>query len=378
MQSRIGSLDIARVLAVLLVVWAHLVSTGGWAPEIPLVIAPGAQLPIFNGAAFSASRLELFFIHSMDMQAGVGGVFLFFLITGFLMPMMMERYTRLEFLINRLCRIYIPLAGAVVAIACFVALTQHIRFSIPSYIGSFTLAYPFMRVPPVEGPLWTLVVEVIFYSICFAVGRFSFRKLLLIQGVAFALVLLSANLPQGNDWGDVLFLLSYHAKFILIILIGSACYLSEHRTDVSTRGLSIVVAILLAFVAQGIHGAAHGDPERYKNYGAFVWMVGGFFTLRYVADLPVVQRAAQSLRFPSELVYSLYLLHLPFGLGAMYALRNLFPNPAMLVLVGFAISCSASLILHFLLEQPAIALGRKLVSRLRKPRAMVNADVLAG
>jgi peptidoglycan/LPS O-acetylase OafA/YrhL len=107
-------------------------------------------LPIFDGPGFWGTRIEMFIGGFMNSQAGVLGVSLFFIVTGYLMPMMLERYSRLEFLANRFFRIVPALAAALAVVGLFSYVAFGLTFTPNTYLGSLTLTYLFVGVVPVN------------------------------------------------------------------------------------------------------------------------------------------------------------------------------------------------------------------------------------
>ena len=101
MQHRINYLDVLILLAVVLVMFGHFISVGSVATDIPGVINPDFSLHLYDAAKWKLWWVEIIMIEQFSTQTAVLGVSLFFIITGYLIPMMMHRYTRREFLINR-------------------------------------------------------------------------------------------------------------------------------------------------------------------------------------------------------------------------------------------------------------------------------------
>ncbi|MBQ4132426.1 MAG: acyltransferase family protein, partial [Desulfovibrionaceae bacterium] len=121
-------LDLVRVLSILLVINAHFCSVGGFASKIPNAVGEGAPLPLLDGLNLWYCHLDWYLIRFFSTQSGILGVALFFMVTGYLMPVMMERYSRTDFLINRLFRIFPLLPASTLSIGLFLFFTQGITF----------------------------------------------------------------------------------------------------------------------------------------------------------------------------------------------------------------------------------------------------------
>src|SRR4051794_9881937 len=139
--ARMGWLDALRGFAALTVVWFHL---------SPLMLGNQRHLAIMR-----------------HIDLGKYGVLLFFLVSGYVIPMSLERHGSLRrFWIGRLCRIY-PAYLATIAIVV----------AIGAWRGAL-LAHASMLVDPlgVRGAVrvfWTLSYEMIFYLV--VAGLFAWR-----------------------------------------------------------------------------------------------------------------------------------------------------------------------------------------------------------
>ena len=136
MSHRLRFLDVVRILSMALVMFGHFVLVGSFAPKIPGIInADKVSLPLLNANDWNLWRFERGFLTSLDTQSAILGVVLFFIVTGYLMPMMAERYSRIGFLINRLFRIIPALIAGTVAVAVFVYFSQGISFTPMNFVG---------------------------------------------------------------------------------------------------------------------------------------------------------------------------------------------------------------------------------------------------
>ena len=130
MNNRFIYLDILRLLSLMLVMFGHYVLVAGGALDIPLVMNPNLTLlPIIDNSRWDLWKLEVFLVEYFSTQTAILGVSLFFIITGYLMPAMLERYNRLEFLINRL---FPTLIVATLLVSIVVAICQDIHFPVSS------------------------------------------------------------------------------------------------------------------------------------------------------------------------------------------------------------------------------------------------------
>lgn len=104
---------------------------------------------------------------SVSFSHGHYGVNLFFIISGFVIFMTLERTRRgMDFVVSRFSRLY-PAYWAAVALTFVVTST----FGLPGKevapgqaLGNLLMVHGFLRIPHVDGVYWTLEVELLFYA----------------------------------------------------------------------------------------------------------------------------------------------------------------------------------------------------------------------
>jgi peptidoglycan/LPS O-acetylase OafA/YrhL len=112
---------------------------------------------------------------------GVTGVDLFFLISGFVILLTLEKTkTWKEFVVNRFSRLY-PTYWACVTITTITILI-HLGFAnnllfktLPDYFANLTMFQLYFRRGDIDGSYWTMIIEMLFYIYMLLV--FVFKKL---------------------------------------------------------------------------------------------------------------------------------------------------------------------------------------------------------
>lgn len=103
------------------------------------------------------------------------------------------------------------------------------------------------------------------------------------------------------------------------------------------------------------------DVSTYHNFGtfflSFLIVVVALWLARFITNIPVW------LKLQSELVYPMYLLHVPLGLGMMLYLKNYITNPYVLILISVLFVISISYLVHKFIEVPSIACGRSFIKK---------------
>lgn len=133
------------------------------------------ELDAFRGIA---ALIVVFFHFTMGrsesllgFKLGVTGADFFFIISGFVIFMSLSKISSsLEFLINRFIRLYpvywicVTLTFSMQILANFF-LRQHNNINISVYLKNMTMLQYYFKVPDIDGPYWTLIIEMIFYVI---------------------------------------------------------------------------------------------------------------------------------------------------------------------------------------------------------------------
>jgi len=349
-KNRLLFLDVLRIIAVSLVVYTHLFSCAMDANVLKNIVS-GNDLPIFSmNFMYCFENFLQKFLHTNPASIGVA---LFFIITGYLMPMMMERYARVEFLINRILRIFPTMIVATIIIGVFLYFLQNITFSSSEYVSSWFLINYITHKTMITGVLWTLVVEVIFYFSCFLIGKFTLTKLLCFQ------IFILLTVLYGH----------WHVfplcKFTMCILVGSAIYLSQHFNSIKKYS---IILLSLVFYIVAFRLAAHF--EHYQNYhymiSTHVIVILLFLSIQYIFERFNVKDLSQEvIKNLSELVYSIYLTHCSIGLAMLDRLRDYSVPIILNYLLTVLLIAFCSFLLYKFVETPSINLAKKIITKLR-------------
>ena len=303
---------------------------------------------------------------------GAYAVFAFYMISGYLMTLIMNRkygYTRsgvVRFAINRILRIYPPYLFAVLVSLTLIALAgaaQVQQFKAPMHLPTSPTEILqnllLIGLHPTEGsrlipPAWALGVELIFYALiaaglgrnrpvalCWLLASIATTGWLLLSGADFPtryFTLLAASLPFS---------------------IGAALFHYRAAISALLRPLSISAAAILYLAALGlpvIHKVLIGDftpllhPEGIYFYGNLLF---GFVLIAKLVDarsLPLIKR--QHDEQLGNLCYPIYLIHWPVAFMVSWlVLPGAAPGLPLLLVSLPAIVMAAAAINHWI-EQP--------------------------
>jgi peptidoglycan/LPS O-acetylase OafA/YrhL len=198
------------------------------------------------------------------IDLGKYGVLLFFLVSGYVIPMSLERHGSLRrFWLGRICRIY---PAYLVAIGLFAALAAAGLLSWPASVRAETatgiLAHATMLTDPLgqRGAVrvfWTLSYEMIFYLIVSGLYAWNLHRHSARWAVALALTGLLAGpaLPDGLFGGDASARRATAAILLVIVVLSAAAYISGRFVPLA--GAAGIALVLLP--------ALDAHPTRYST-----------------------------------------------------------------------------------------------------------------
>jgi len=279
------------------------------------------------------------------------GVSLFFLISGFLIPISLDRLSAISFLRARAWRL-IPtyMTGFVFTLVALVIASWFYSRSFP-YSSTDVLAHvvpgirAITRTAFIDFVVWTLEIEIAFYILCAALAPWVRRgSLLVLIPPTFLLVLSSSyyglpayvfpTYPAALDFMFIGVVISFHHSGKLRIVWALAA------------GLFVAVTSLAAvYWTQGIIAT-----------GSYIWALAVFsaaYLLR--ARFPDIT----PLRWLAAISYPLYVVHGIMGYVTMRILLDFGVTPGAAILIAFAWAVLVSTTLHVLVELPTQRIGKK-------------------
>ena len=328
------------------------------------LVADATLSPVHTGA--SPFYLGLFTTPWLNF--GAFGVALFFLISGFVIPISLERMAPVGFLIARAFRIFPTYWGALAIEFTAVALSGaywHHPFAggAKLLLSNALLVSDIANQPTFDFVNWTLMVELKFYLLM-AILIVPVRR-----GSLIALALVAAAILFVSRFsheiflvlpalGNVLRIFEMNALYVLYMLIGVVFSYHARGLIGNTRLWGAVIALFAAFVICWPLTFFRGDyPLITLDYGYALILFGVLYALRGAV------KPSRVLDYFAAISYPLYLIHLLIGFALMQILtaRNVGP----LVATAIAIVCTVALatLLHYAIEMPSQRFGKALASR---------------
>lgn len=350
-------LDFLRIIAVALVMWAHLVNVTSWDKSSLKAIFGEVDLPVF-AEPLSFATWENVLAHR-GSSAGAVGVTLFFITSGYLMAGMSDRYSRRNFLLNRAFRIF-PTLWLFVILVSLMQSQLGLGIGKSQILVNIFLLTGLIPKAALIGITWTLILELYFYVLTAIIGKWTTSKVLLVGTILFFIHEISSSpgvnlIAIGPFSFELRRLLMNISLYFLIMLIGTAIATSK---ETATPVIIFCIALI-----------ALGDSKRInKDWLGWDWnlasIIISFLVFMLVYKTSMIRPrffARRIFGFFGDIVYPLYLFHIPVGIGSMLLLRAQINNGLSLLLISFLITIFISWIVHLVVEKPGIMLGRKLV-----------------
>lgn len=327
-QSRIGSVDVLRCVAATAVLWCHVCNATGH----PALKAFGSW--------------------------GLYGVEVFFVISGFIIPLSMYRAgysfprSTPRFIACRLARLDPPYFAAAAGAACLLYASAHspgFRGSAPAFSWAATVAHlgylnDLLGLPWYNPVSWTLAIEFQFYLlVAIAFPLLARAGPLFIWAVCGALIASAAAVRMGLA-GETLVV-----RWLPLFAMGVAAFrffthLSPWRSFLLVEGAAISAAAVM------------GRP---------LGVVAGCIAVAVLAFC--TPRVPRILAAYAAMTYSLYLVHEPLCIRAVHLVQRLGEGPVILgaaIVAGIGVSLLAAYAFWWTVEKPSL----RLAAMLKEPR----------
>ena len=305
------------------------------------------------------------------------GVALFFLVSGFVIPFSIEKLGPAGFAIGRILRIWPTYAvGFAVTLLC-IALNSRLAGQPFPYrlidVLKHLLIFPRWPTlsPPIGGIVWTLEVELFFYTICIVASSALRSYRMSFFAVGFVCLPLAAALGDASGilktagfsiyalahWIEAMF------QFTSFMMIGTA-FAYHFRQRISGPALFVLSTCLLVASSWSWHkGVLSASANSgWRCFAVAVVIFAICYELDAVRRLRVFGNHVV-LGWASRISYSLYVVHAILGYSIMTACMKIGAAPWQAVATAVAGVTIAASILHLLVEGPTHKTGRQLARK---------------
>lgn len=295
---------------------------------------------------------------------GAFGVAVFFLISGFVIPISLSNISTGQFLTRRFFRIYpVYWFCLVISIAMYFVCSWYWstplsdRISMPFLAGNLPLVHSAAGLPSLDFVSWSLAVELKFY-VAFALVRLAGKNahqvmLLSMAVLSFCCVVAFFSTHGPNRQSFISYAVS-DAKYITFMFLGCLFYYVFHGELSAKIALgygAIIYALFVtinAFYETGLFGALT------KNY-TYALML---FSLCYLLRSRFKEN--RIIDFLADISFPLYLVHSMIGYVAMPILISKGISFTFAWMISLGLAVFVAFLVHRYVEVPVNDFGKKL------------------
>lgn len=356
-------LTLLRAAAPLLVVWDHF----------------GAVWPNRNRRSWFVNETVRDYVNAplgIIQDFGWLGVAIFFLISGFIIPYVALREDAVAFGAKRAFRIFPPLWASIALIVVvdwlrtIVLDAEAATYSLGDLVkGAFLVNYLQPGSAAINGVAWTLIIEVLFYSLCLIGWPVLQRRPAWFVLGSLAVIWLGVNQAFGH--GATFHQVMASVGYLPVLLLGTCLFLRwSGRVSVVSFAL-LSGACWVTFVQY----LRHLRPEFYdamNSYGISVGLAYAIFVIALLLDDHITIPAP--VRFMSDISYSLYLTHGIVGFFVFDVMLTKYQlSFTASLLVAIALSVATAYVSWRYVERPTQLAARQLLAY-RVTRAQRSED----
>jgi peptidoglycan/LPS O-acetylase OafA/YrhL len=353
-----------RALACLAVLWVHWESFFARNEAIDIV-RPLCPAPTPLPHQFYLAKI----LHPLQpvFSPGHCAVGLFFLISGFLIPLALRRQSRSGFLAGRLLRVF-PVYWASLCLTCAARwLYGHFQGgdfspSLGMVVSNALLVRTLFWVPTLDYVNWTLEIEILFYLIWAIVGargglagkHITLLTALLLAAISvFAGRINAVRAENGLAFIEPLLGLQQLIPYVVFTLLGT-CFSQLYTKDWDRRRFWTCLTLVFICWWGSLQGGGVFRPwPALRQFPVAILIFG--LCYRFRDRLPT----SAWLNRLAEISYPLYLLHGVIGYILLTVLYQWFPSPYWVVLLAGALILALVWIVHQFVEKPCHELARR-------------------
>jgi peptidoglycan/LPS O-acetylase OafA/YrhL len=278
--------------------------------EIDALRGIAAILVVFFHLTFKKSGQIAFF------KLGVTGVDLFFIISGFVIYMSLTgiRNTR-EFVIHRVSRLYPTYWACVTLTFIFICVRSHFYkganvpfISVGDYLADMTMFQYYFGIKDLDGPYWTMLVEMLFY---FGIGMLFYFTLLKQSNLIGIILSIAAVIltnffychPLSHEIISEVPLLT----FLPLFIAGTTFYQLYYGSGKVLQHYLIALICLVCQILLFNYGGKSHFYLTQSEYGGMVLIYFLLFILFVHGKLKFIVNKVTL--FLGKISYSLYLIH---------------------------------------------------------------------
>jgi len=288
--------------------------------------------------------------HNFHFENGGFGVDIFFIISGFVIFMTLEKITTIrEFIISRFSRLYptywFSIILTLLVITVFPVPTLG-DYTLKQIILNFTMVHGYLKTDHIDQVYWSLGVEMIFYTLMGFI--FYFRKIEIIEIISYiwltiCLLLLLFNISFEKYFNQILIV-----KFAPLFISGIMFFkIKTSKTTSNTYIILIYSFFLLVFKEFYKHDITNVDLQ------IVILLIITYIVFFIFSIYKIKILNNKILLFFGTISYPMYLLHNVIGYSIIYRVRGFYNNQFFYVSVTAIITITLAYLVTKYIEKPS-------------------------
>ena len=291
---------------------------------------------------------------------GAFGISLFFLVSGFVIPMSLKGKQNLKnvynFFVKRFFRLYPSYwIGIIFIVTTTFLVTNTMQYTFKQIIINFTMIQDVFRTENIDGVFWTLMIELKFYILTAIL--FYFNLLKDIKYIVLLLLLLStATLYYGYVYQTGTYLGNGLWAYLMLMYLGTAFY-SYYKKNIDRKillFLIFIVSIYYLFNFSYLPISEYGDKLGYSLATVFAIFV-------FIIALNYKKSLSNITTFLGNISYPFYLIHQVVGYLLITSFIDFSIDKPFGQIVTFLIMIIVALLIHKFIEKPSNKFGHSFV-----------------
>lgn len=320
------------------------------------------------------------------------GVGLFFILSGYVIPLSLKNSKPVDYLIRRIFRIYPTLivclliaASAMTLVNTYLGSSEPANFfKLNRLVGNILLIRDVMHVPFIEFATWTLEIEVHFYLLFFVLFYFAIDKKIrsFIFSAIASLILANTLFFLGHHLGEqekilgLGKLITYNGSYITFMFVGTAMYYMTSKQWTYGKGM-LTLALMLVFNYLFLHTGGLQKANANTIFINHLYALVTFLTLYLMSNYIPYSKFLNKI---AEISYPLYLTHGFTGYTIYFLLFNITRNVTLSCTIAFSSVLILTVLIHYFIEKPGISLSKDIIKHqiplIKLPHFLLKRKVL--
>jgi peptidoglycan/LPS O-acetylase OafA/YrhL len=295
----------------------------------------------------------------LGFYLGATGVDLFFVISGFVILLSLEHVEKSgQFIINRISRLY-PTYWACVTFTFSIMLLNGIgkmdfsQISIMQYLGNMTMFQFYLRIPNLDGPYWTMIIEMTFYILMVILFQFKFLKHINKIGVLLTIfIVFIVHFQIDNIWVKKIFYGIPLLQFWPLFFAGILFYKIINKNINHTKYFGMIILCLISQIILFDYSGRYRGYIVFSEYAFMLIFYFSLFTLFVYGKLKFIINKPSL--FLGKISYALYLIHQMISIGFIipFLTKKLNLNFWFSSAIAFFFSIGLATFITYIIEVP--------------------------